>query len=74
MGTSDMLDSVHMSLQKIFQSVNNSYKIILLAHDELAGLPNILKSLEDTNVKVKGGIMIKNKLDNYTCNFKTYIG
>lgn len=50
--TSEAADQVYMELQKIFQSVNNSHKIITVAHEELSGLPNIMKSLEDTNKKV----------------------
>ena len=50
--TSESLDTLYMDLQKVFQSVNNSHKIITIAHEELTGLPKIIKSLEDTNKKV----------------------
>ena len=50
--SSDVLDTMHMELQKIFQSVNNSHKIITIAHEELTGLPSVIKSLQDTNIKV----------------------
>ena len=50
--SSDVLDTAYLELQRIFQSANNSHKIIILAHEELSGLPNIIKSLDNTNAKV----------------------
>ena len=49
---SEKTELLYQHLQKLYSAMSNAHQIISLAADELNGLPEILKNIEETNSKV----------------------
>ena len=59
--SSDLCDEMYQSLQKLYGSMSNSHHIITMATEELNGLPDVLKNIEETSNKVIiGGVADNN--------------
>lgn len=52
-GTSEKMEETYEYLQKLYSSMSNAHHIITMSNEELNTLPEILKTVEETNSKVK---------------------
>ncbi|XP_011403697.1 PREDICTED: restin homolog [Amphimedon queenslandica] len=50
--SSALCDEMYQSLQKLYGSMSNSHHIITMATEELSGLPDVLKNIEETSNKI----------------------
>lgn len=51
--TSEKIEETYEHLQQLYSAMSNAHHIITMSNEELNTLPEILKTVEETNSKVK---------------------